>query len=74
MSDRLSIDADWNALYIDGEWTAADGDATISVEDPSTRETVAEVPAGTEADVDAAYEAAAAAQTEWEGRTPAGRR
>ncbi len=73
MSDDLSIDANWNALYIDGEWTGGEATETLSVEDPSTRETVAEVPSGTEADVDAAYEAAAAAQSEWGEQPPARR-
>ncbi|AQL44392.1 aldehyde dehydrogenase [Halorientalis sp. IM1011] len=68
---EYAIEADWNALLVDGEWT--EGDETIPVEDPSTRETVAEVPAGTEADVDAAYEAAAAAQNDW-AETPPARR
>ncbi|SEA21097.1 aldehyde dehydrogenase (NAD+) [Haloplanus vescus] len=61
----FSIDADWDALFIDGEWTDAASGETIAVEDPSTRETVTTVAAGTEADVDDAYEAAAAAQAEW---------
>ena len=73
MPTDFSIDSDWNALYVDGEWTESAGDETIAVEDPSTRETVAEVPAGVEADVDAAYEAAAAAQTAW-AETPPARR
>jgi len=73
MPADFSIDADWNALYVDGEWTDSAGDDAIAVEDPSTRETVAEVPAGVEADVDAAYEAAAAAQAEWADRPPARR-
>ncbi|MFP8952744.1 aldehyde dehydrogenase family protein [Natrialbaceae archaeon A-arb3/5] len=70
MSPDLSIDADWNSLYIDGEWTAAASDEEIAVEDPSTREEIARVPAANEDDVDAAYEAAAAAQTEWEQAPP----
>jgi aldehyde dehydrogenase (NAD+) len=59
-------EADWSRLYIDGEWVEAASGETIPVENPATRETVAEVPAATEADVDAAYEAADAAQPEWE--------
>jgi aldehyde dehydrogenase (NAD+) len=57
---------DWSRQYIDGEWVAPTGGETIPVENPATRETFAEVPAATEADVDTAYEAAAAAQPEWE--------
>jgi aldehyde dehydrogenase (NAD+) len=73
MTTDFSIDADWNALYLNGEWTDAAGEETIAVRDPSTRETVARVPAGVEADVDAAYEAAAAAQAEWADQPPARR-
>ncbi|WP_050033147.1 aldehyde dehydrogenase family protein [Halorubrum halophilum] len=73
MSTDLSIDADWSAQYIDGEWVAAGDDETIAVEDPSTREVVAEVPSATEGDVDDAYEAAAAAQEEWAEAPPAQR-
>jgi aldehyde dehydrogenase (NAD+) len=69
----FSIDADWGRLYVDGEWVEASGGDTVAVEDPSTREVVARVPRGTAADVDAAYEAAAAAQTEW-AETPPARR
>ena len=70
---QYSIDADWSNLYIGGEWRdAADGE-TVAVEDPSTREPVTEVPRGTEADVDAAYEAAQNAQSEWASTPPAAR-
>ncbi|USZ72642.1 aldehyde dehydrogenase family protein [Natronosalvus halobius] len=70
MPDTFSIDADWNALYTDGKWTESDGDEEISVQDPSTREEIARVPAGSEADVDAAFKAAAAAQAEWRETPP----
>ncbi|WP_324760777.1 aldehyde dehydrogenase family protein [Haloarcula sp. GH36] len=70
---RYSIDADWSTHYIGGEWVESESGDTLDVTDPSTRETVTEVPRGTEADVDAAYEAAAAAQTEWAQTPPAGR-
>ncbi|MCD2204743.1 aldehyde dehydrogenase family protein [Halobacterium sp. KA-6] len=73
MTTDLSIDADWTEQYIDGEWVAAESEETIAVEDPSTRETVAHVPAATEGDVNAAYEAAAEAQTEWAEAPPAQR-
>ncbi|SDY08417.1 aldehyde dehydrogenase family protein [Halobellus clavatus] len=68
-----SIDADWNKLYIDGEWVESESGESTPVEDPSTRAVVAEVPAGTEADVDAAYEAAVEAQKEWGEQPPAAR-
>ena len=62
---ELSADADWSQLYVDGEWRDASGGETMAVENPATRETIAEVPAGTAEDVDAAYGAAEAAQPEW---------
>jgi len=62
---ELEAEADWSQLYIGGEWVDASSDETILVENPATRETFTEVPAATEEDVDAAYEAAAAAQEEW---------
>ena len=70
MVPDLSIDADWNSLYIDGEWVDSESGDDIAVEDPSTREEVARVPAAVEADVDAAYEAAADAQKEWQQTPP----
>ncbi len=73
MAPELSIETDWNGLYVGGEWTDSAGDDEISVEDPSTREEVARVPAATEADVEAAYEAAAEAQAEWAEAPPAER-
>ena len=56
----------WSRLYIDGEWRDASTGETLSVENPATREVFAEVPAATADNVDAAYEAAAAAQPDWE--------
>jgi len=34
MTPDLSIDADWNALYVDGEWTPSESGEEIRVEDP----------------------------------------
>ncbi|GAA0655967.1 aldehyde dehydrogenase family protein [Salarchaeum japonicum] len=70
---EYTIDADWSDLFIDGEWVESESGDTIAVEDPSTRETVAEVPAAVEADVDAAYDAAEAAQEAWADAPPARR-
>ncbi len=70
MTDQtFTIDGDWNGLYLDGEWVEASDGETIAVENPATREEVAEVPAATEADVDRAYEAAAEAQRAWSERS-----
>ncbi|SDX64583.1 aldehyde dehydrogenase family protein [Halobellus clavatus] len=65
----FSITADWNSVYIDGEWRSG-GRESIPVENPATRDVVAEVPAGTTEDVDAAYEAAARAQETWQEVLP----
>lgn len=73
MAPDFSIESDWNRLFIDGEWVSSDSSEEIPVEDPSTRKEIARVPAGTEADVDAAYEAAAAAQNDWQDTLPAER-
>ncbi|SEH14404.1 aldehyde dehydrogenase (NAD+) [Natronorubrum sediminis] len=62
---ELEPTADWSQLYIDGEWCGASSDETIAVENPSKREAFTSVPAASEADVDAAYEAAEAAQPDW---------
>ena len=62
---ELQAEANWNQIYVDGEWRDASSGETIPVENPATQETFTEVPAATEADVDAAYDAAEAAQAEW---------
>jgi aldehyde dehydrogenase (NAD+) len=62
---EVQSDAQWDTLYIDGEWREATGGETLSVENPATREQFAEVPAATVDDVDAAYEAADSAQDDW---------
>mgnify|MGYP000123666630 FL=1 len=56
---------EWSRFYVDGEWRESSNGETMAVENPSTRESFADVPAGTVEDVDAAYEAAEAAQSEW---------
>jgi len=66
----LSLNADWDALYIDGEWRSVPARDRIDVENPATREVVTQVPSGTAEDVDDAYEAAVAAQPDWEKTTP----
>jgi aldehyde dehydrogenase (NAD+) len=51
--------------YIGGRWQPSLGDERITVLNPATEETLATVPAGTSADVDAAVAAARAAQRAW---------
>jgi aldehyde dehydrogenase (NAD+) len=52
-------------LHIGGGWVAPASDGTIPVENPSTEEILAQVPAGTADDVDAAVAAARAAFDGW---------
>jgi aldehyde dehydrogenase (NAD+) len=84
----LEPEAGWESLYLAGEWTDSAGrspassrtqsdDAgerdAIADENPFTREEIATIPAGTEDDVDRAYEAAAEAQKEWSQQPPQAR-
>src|SRR5436190_22907712 len=55
--------------YINGEWRRSGASDYIDVVNPATAEKIAEVPLGTEADVNATVEAAAAAFPDWR-RTP----
>ena len=66
----LSIDDDWNAIFVDGEWRSVADRDRIAVENPATGEQLTEVPAGTAEDVDDAYEAAMEAQADWAAETP----
>ncbi|MFC5748481.1 aldehyde dehydrogenase family protein [Actinomadura rugatobispora] len=47
-----------NRFHLGGEWAAPRGDGRIDVVSPSTEEVVAQVPAPTTADIDAAVAAA----------------
>jgi succinate-semialdehyde dehydrogenase/glutarate-semialdehyde dehydrogenase len=57
-------------LLIGGEWRDATASATLSVEDPSTGEALAEVADATPDDARAALDAACAAQAEWAAHPP----
>jgi aldehyde dehydrogenase (NAD+) len=57
-------------LYIDGAWVPSTGSDTIDVHDSTTGEVIAQVPAGTADDVDAAAKAARAAFESWSQTTP----
>ena len=70
MSDLDLTETDWNVDYVNGEYRPPNDRETIDVEDPSTRDHFVSVPAGTTADVEAAYEAAAAAQADWAATSP----
>src|SRR5579884_165009 len=61
-------------MFIDGKWQAGAGGEMQAVVNPSTGETIAEVPKGTEADVDRAVQAAKKAfENDWYDTTPAER-
>ncbi|WP_254522119.1 aldehyde dehydrogenase family protein [Natrinema caseinilyticum] len=69
----LAPEDGWNSLFLAGDWIDRGDRDAIPVENPYTREEIATVPAGTENDVDSAYEAAATAQTEWAEQPPQAR-
>src|SRR5881398_404198 len=52
-------------MFIGGQWVAGSGSEGQAVINPATGETIAEVPKGTEADVDRAVKAARKAYVEW---------
>src|SRR3954452_23238001 len=56
--------------FVGGEWVDAVEGATMDVVNPATGEKIAEVPQGTQADVDRAVEAAKKALPEWLETTP----
>ncbi|MEU1024108.1 aldehyde dehydrogenase family protein [Streptomyces sp. NPDC005904] len=62
-----------DGMYIDGAWRPAAGTDTITVVDPADERAIAEVPAGTAQDVDAAVRAARAALPGWAATPPAER-
>jgi succinate-semialdehyde dehydrogenase/glutarate-semialdehyde dehydrogenase len=57
------------ASYIDGKWVGADSGKTLVVKNPSTGETIGEVPAMGTAETRRAIEAAHAAQPAWRALT-----
>src|SRR2546423_10905384 len=56
--------------FVGGEWVGAVEGGTMDVLNPATGETIAEVPRGTQADVDRAVEAAKKALPGWLDSTP----
>src|SRR5918912_324715 len=56
--------------FVGGEWVDGAGGETMEVLNPSTGETIAEVPRGTQEDVDRAVDAAKKALPEWLETTP----
>jgi len=66
--EPFSAEADWDKIYVGGEWYKPDGSDSIDVYNPSTQEVIAQVPACSEEDVKDAFDAAEEAQKEWGAR------
>jgi succinate-semialdehyde dehydrogenase/glutarate-semialdehyde dehydrogenase len=68
--EKTVVEAVRRQLHIGGEWRDATGGATLTVEDPSTGEPIAEVADATPDDAAAALDAAVEAQPEWGSHAP----
>src|ERR671935_1259842 len=66
----MSVTVSQQKNFVGGAWVDAVEGGTMEVINPATGETIAEVPRGTEADVDRAVEAAKKALPEWLETTP----
>src|SRR5919206_51732 len=66
----MSVTVAQHKNFVGGEWVDAVEGGTMEVLNPATGETIAEVPRGTQADVDRAVEAAEKALPEWLETTP----
>ena len=66
----MSVSVTQMKNYVGGEWLDAVEGGTMEVLNPATGETIAEVPRGTEADVERAVEAARKALPDWLDTTP----
>jgi len=66
----MSVAVTRHQNFVGGEWVDAVEGETAEIINPATGETIAEVPKGSEADVDRAVEAAKRAWTEWRETTP----
>jgi 1-pyrroline dehydrogenase len=66
----MSVAVTRHQNFVGGEWVDAVEGETAEILNPATGETIAEVPKGTEADVDRAVEAAKRAWAEWRDTTP----
>src|SRR5213075_1547198 len=66
----MSVTVSQHKNFVGGEWVDAVDGGTMEVINPATGEAIAEVPSGTEADVDRAVEAAKKALPEWLETTP----
>jgi succinate-semialdehyde dehydrogenase / glutarate-semialdehyde dehydrogenase len=68
--EQAALEAVPNQLFIGGEWRGASGGETLSVEDPSTGESLVDVADATPEDAVAALDACAAVQAEWAAHPP----
>jgi 1-pyrroline dehydrogenase len=66
----MSVTVSQHKNFVGGDWVDAVEGGTMEVLNPATGETIAEVPSGTQADVDRAVEAAKKALPEWLETTP----
>ncbi len=66
----MSVSVSRHQNFVGGEWVDAVEGGTAEILNPATGETIAEVPRGTEADVDRAVEAAQRGLPEWRETTP----
>src|SRR5688500_5403895 len=66
----MSVATSQHKNFVGGEFVDAVEGGTAEIINPSTGETIAEVPNGTQADVDRAVEAAKRAWPEWRDTTP----
>jgi 1-pyrroline dehydrogenase len=66
----MSVTVSQHKNFVGGKWVDAVDGGTMEVLNPATGETIAEVPRGTQADVDRAVEAAKVALPEWLETTP----
>jgi aminobutyraldehyde dehydrogenase len=66
----MSVTVSQHKNFVGGKWVDAVDGGTMEVINPATGETIAEVPRGTQADVERAVEAAKEALPEWLETTP----
>src|SRR3989475_7859038 len=66
----MSVTVSQQKNFVGGEWVDAVEGGTMEVLNPATGETIAEVPRGTQADVDRAVAAAKKALPDWLETTP----
>ncbi|MFF0339757.1 NAD-dependent succinate-semialdehyde dehydrogenase [Kribbella sp. NPDC004875] len=68
--ERDVVEACPAALFIGGQWVAAEGGRTLPVEDPATGTTLCDVADASPADGKSALDAAVAAQADWAATAP----